>query len=112
MGLYVMEINSIVGAQQYDEKRFTKIDIIKTRKSVAFMLNFLPGQEMREHNHPERELYLYVLIGNGQFLIDGEKVHVKTGDVIYCQADEKIGFINTSDENVSIYVTMTKMEPT
>lgn len=107
----MMEIKSILDAQKYNEERFTKIDIIKTRHSVAFMLNFLPGQEMKQHNHPNRELYLLVLTGTGQLLIDDAKVNVKEEDIIYCNSDEQLGFINISDQNVSIYVTMTKVDP-
>lgn len=104
-----MEINNSKDAQQYDEKRFTKIDIIKTRQSVAFMLNFLPGQEMKQHAHPERELYLHVTHGTGKLLVDEKTIQVKQGDVIYCESEEEIGFLNTSEDKVSIYVTMTKL---
>ncbi|WP_068677319.1 cupin domain-containing protein [Oceanobacillus sp. Castelsardo] len=104
-----MEKQSITTAQQFDEKRFTKINIIKTTRSVAFMLNFLPGQHMKPHNHPDRELYLHVVEGNGTFSINGEDLEVKTGDVVLCGADEQIGFINTSEDRVSIYATMTKL---
>lgn len=104
-----MENSTITAAQQFDEKRFTKIDIVKTRRSVAFMLNFLPDQEMRPHNHPNRELYLLVMEGSGTFNIDGEKFEAKQGDVLLCNEDEQIGFVNTGGKNVSIYVTMTKL---
>lgn len=104
-----MEIQTIVTSQQFNEDRFTKIDIIKTKRSVAFMLNFLPGQEMKPHNHPNRELYLQVIKGSGTFSIDGKKVEVNHGDVVYCDEEEKIGFVNTGEDNVSIYVTMTKI---
>ena len=104
-----MEMKKLADAQQYSEERFTKIDIIKTRKSVAFTLNFLPGQEMRRHTHPNRELYLHVLEGTGTISIDDKEIVVKRGDVIFCEADEMIGFVNTSDDKVSIYATMTKM---
>lgn len=43
-------------AKKYDNNRFTKIDIIKNRRSTAFYLNFLPEQHMKPHAHPEREL--------------------------------------------------------
>ncbi|MEI3606278.1 cupin domain-containing protein [Pseudogracilibacillus sp. SE30717A] len=105
-----MEIQSIAAAQQFNENRFTKIDMIKTKSSVVFMLNFLPGQQMKPHNHPNRELYLHVLEGEGTLLIDNEEIVVKQGELIYCNAEEKIGFINTSETNVSIYATMNKME--
>lgn len=104
-----MERQTISFAQQFDEERFTKIDIIKRRNSSAFLLNFLPGQHMRPHNHPNRELYLYVFEGSGTLLIDGEEIEVTVGDVFYCDPDEQIGFTNTSDQNVSIFSTMTKI---
>lgn len=105
-----MEIESIATAQQFDEKRFTKINMIRTRHSMAFMLNFLPDQEMRPHNHPDRELYLHVLKGSGVLSIDDKEINIKEGDVIFCEAEEKIGFVNTSGEKVSIYATMSKIK--
>lgn len=104
-----MEIKKIAEAKQFNEERFTKIDMIKTRRSVAFVLNFLPGQEMRPHTHPDRELYLHVIEGEGTLSIDGREIEVNEGDVIYCEADEEIGFVNTSERKVSIYATMMKL---
>lgn len=104
-----MELKKVADAQQFNEDRFTKIDLMKTRQSVAFVLNFLPGQDMRPHTHPDRELYLHVLEGNGTLSIDGKEMEVTEGDVIFCEADEEIGFVNTSEKKVSIYATMTKL---
>lgn len=99
----------IKDAMQFNEERFTKVNIIRNSRSMAFLLNFLPGQVMKSHNHPDRELYLHVIEGNGMFLIDDEELTVEKGDVIYCGADEQIGFTNTSEDKVSIFATMTKM---
>lgn len=104
-----MKIQSITKAQQFNPERFTKIDIIKNRRSSAFLLNFLPEQQMKSHNHPNRELYLQVIEGSGLLLIDGEELEVAKGDVLYCDPEEQIGFINTSENNVSIYAVMTKI---
>lgn len=104
-----MEKYRITEAQQFNEERFTKINIIRNKRSVAFLLNFLPGQVMKSHNHPNRELYLHVIEGNGVFLVDGEELPVDKGDVIYCGEEEQIGFTNTGEENVSIFATMTKL---
>lgn len=104
-----MEQISIQRAQQFKEERFTKVDMIKKEKSVVFMLNFLPGQIMKAHHHPNKELYLFIVEGNGTFSFDGEEVPVKQGDLLHCHAEEKLGFVNTSDERVSIYATMTKL---
>jgi len=104
-----MEFATIEQAKQFNEERFTKIDMIKNRRSVAFLLNFLPGQHMKSHSHPGRELYLHVIDGIGTIIIDGEEKIVAKGDVIFCESDEMIGFTNTSDEKVSIYAMMTKI---
>jgi len=104
-----VEFAKIEQAKQFNEERFTKIDMHKTRRSVAFLLNFLPGQHMKSHSHPQRELYLLVLDGTGTIIIDGEEKVVSEGDVIFCESDEMIGFTNTGDEKVTIYATMTKI---
>lgn len=104
-----MEHQSITKGFQFNEERFTKVDVIKNKRSVAFVLNFLPGQHMKPHNHPNRELFLHVLDGSGVFTIDGEELKVSKGDVIYCDPEEQIGFTNKGNQNVSIYATMTKI---
>src|SRR5690625_6707010 len=97
-------------AKQFDENRFTKIDIVKIRRSSAFFLNFLPEQHMKPHAHPGRELYLHVMEGKGTLFIDDKEVEISAHDVIQCNQEEKIGFTNTGTEPVTIYGVMTKIE--
>lgn len=104
-----VKVHSIHSAQQFSEERFTKIDMIKSRRSVVFLLNFLPNQHMKPHSHPGRELYLHVLEGRGTFFIDGDEVKVSAGHIIYCNPEQQLGFTNTGDENVSIYAVMSKI---
>lgn len=109
IGVISVEKYLVSEAQQFDEERFTKVNIIKNKRSTAFLLNFLPGQHMKPHNHPEQELYLYVIEGSGVFTFDGKELEVEKGDVLYCSEKEQIGFTNTSEGKTSIYCTMTKM---
>jgi quercetin dioxygenase-like cupin family protein len=104
-----MEKSKIQDAQKFDETLFTKVNLYKNRHSSAFLLNFLPGQEMRSHNHPQRELYLHVLEGSGTLFIDKEEIPVEPGDVLFCGKEEQIGFTNGEDEKTSIFCTMTKL---
>src|SRR5699024_3764861 len=108
--MYKVDNQSIAAAQQFNDERFTKIDIIKRRRSIAFVLNFIPGQHMKSYRHPSRELYLCVLEGNGTLSIDDKVLKTKKGDVFYCEPEEQIGFTNTGAEPVSIFATMTKIE--
>lgn len=108
-GVIVMIKSNISVAKEFNDERFTKIDIIKQRSSRTFLLNFLPGQIMKQHNHPDRELYLHVLEGTGTLHVDEEDIEIDLGDVIYCDPNEQIGFTNTSKDNVSIHASMTKI---
>lgn len=83
---------------QFHEKRFTKIDLIKTRYTNVFILNFLPNQKMRQHAHPGKDLSLHVLQGSGTLFTDDQKINVKVGDIIYCEAHEAVGFLNNDTE--------------
>src|SRR5699024_8122268 len=100
---------TISSAKQFSDERLTKVNVIKRKRSSIFLLNFLPGQHMTSHNHPNRELYMHVLEGNGTLLIDEKKVEVQQGDVIYCDPEEQIGFTNSSENKVTIYATLTKL---
>lgn len=103
-----MELNKLATYKQFSEERFTKVDFVKNHRSIGFVLNFLPGQEMKAHHHPGKDLFLYMLDGTGTITIDDEPTVLEVGDVLYCEAEEKVGFINTGEEKVSIYGTMTK----
>lgn len=94
---------------QFDEKRFTKIDLIKTKNTNVFMLNFLPNQEMKQHAHPGKDLSLHVLHGSGTLFIDDEKFDIKAGDIIYCEAHEEVGFINNETDKTSIYGVLSRV---
>ncbi len=83
--------------------------MIKNPRSQAFYLNFLPGQVMKSHAHPDKELYLHVIEGHGTLLVDEKEFHVGVNDVIQFSSEEKVGFINESDKPVTIYGVMTKL---
>ncbi|MEC5423178.1 cupin domain-containing protein [Virgibacillus sp. C22-A2] len=104
-----MEKKSIISAQTFDENKFTKTNVFKNETSTLFVLNFLPKQQLPAHYHPGHELYLHVLQGNGTFTIDEIAVEVTKDDVIHVTGDENLAFTNTGENNVSIYVTMSKL---
>src|SRR5690625_5019562 len=109
-GLRHMEKQQGTIAKQFDETRFTKIDIIKNKRSSAFYLNFLPEQHMKRHAHPGRELYLHVMKGMLTLFIDEKTVELVTGNVIYFDEEEKLVFTNTGSNPTAIHGVMTKVD--
>lgn len=104
-----MEKHSLQNYQEFSEERFTKRVIFKKGDSTAFVLNFMPGQELPSHTHPGTEVYIMTAHGKGFFTIDGQEVSVVGNDVIHCGGQEQLAFKNDGAANVSLYVVLNKI---
>jgi quercetin dioxygenase-like cupin family protein len=104
-----MEKNSVQAYQEFSEERFTKRIIYKKGETTAFVLNFMPGQQLPVHKHPGTEVYLYVVTGTGTFIIDGQETQVSEADLVHVGGDEELAFNNTGSEPVSLYVVLSKV---
>ena len=58
-----MEKNTLKSFMEYSEDKFTKRVIYKKGETTAFVLNFMPGQQLPAHKHPNTEVYLLVVTG-------------------------------------------------
>ncbi|WP_312475945.1 cupin domain-containing protein [Neobacillus sp.] len=104
-----MEKNSIKAFMEYSEERFTKRIIYKKGETTAFVLNFLPGQELPTHKHQGTEVYLYVVTGSGTIIINGTDTEASEADLIHVSSDEEMAFKNSGSEPVSLYVVLSKI---
>jgi quercetin dioxygenase-like cupin family protein len=104
-----MEKNSVKAYMEYSEEKFTKRIIYKKGETTAFVLNFLPGQQLPTHKHPGTEVYIYVVTGNGTIIIDGMESAVSEADLIYVNSEEEMSFNNSGNEPVSLYVVLSKI---
>ncbi|MGX6442427.1 cupin domain-containing protein [Neobacillus sp. K501] len=104
-----MEKQSLLAYQEYSEERFTKRVIYKKGETTAFVLNFLPGQQLPTHKHPGTEVYLFVVTGSGAFTVDGKEIVVSEGDLIHVGGEEEMAFNNNGTEPVSLYVVLSKV---
>jgi quercetin dioxygenase-like cupin family protein len=105
----MMEKQSLTAFQEYSEERFTKKVIYKKGETTAFVLNFLPGQQLPSHKHPGTEVYLYVVNGSGTFIIDRKELEVSEGDLVHVDGDEDMAFNNNGTDPVSLYVVLSKV---
>ena len=104
-----MEKNSVKAFQDYNEEKFTKKIIYKKGETTAFVLNFLPGQQLPAHKHSGSEVYLYVVNGSGTFVVDGTETEVTEADVMHVSDNEEMAFKNSGSEPVSLYVVLSKI---
>ena len=59
-------------------KSFKKID------STAFVLNFMPGQELPLHKHQGSDVFIMTIEDKGLFIIDGKEGAATKNDFIHC----------------------------
>ncbi len=104
-----MEKKELSLAQEYNDTQFTKRIIHKKGESVVFALNFMPGQELPKHQHPNTDVYILMLEGNGTMTVDGENSEVTKGDVVHCDGSEQFSYKNSGDVPCSLYVVLSKV---
>ena len=104
-----MDKNSVKAYMEYSEERFTKRIIYKKGETTAFVLNFLPGQQLPTHKHPGTEVYLFVVTGSGTIIIDGTETEVTEADIIHVSDQEELAFKNSGSEPISLYVVLSKI---
>ncbi|MEH7117930.1 cupin domain-containing protein [Neobacillus vireti] len=104
-----MEKNSLRTFMEYGEEKFTKRVIYKKGVTTAFVLNFLPGQQLPAHKHPGTEVYLLVVTGNGTMVIDGNDLEVAEGDILHVACEEEMAFRNSGSKPLSLYVVLSKI---
>ncbi|WP_240377312.1 cupin domain-containing protein [Bacillus piscicola] len=101
-----MEAQNLSQFQIFDEERLTKKDVFKEGKTKAFVLNFMPGQQLPTHNHPNTQVFITILEGNGICMINDVKHPISEKDVFHCNKDQMIGFENNSAGRLSVYVIL------
>lgn len=104
-----MDKISLGTLKAYNPESFTKRVVFKTDASVTFVLHFLPGQRLPEHRHPGSTLYLLVLEGTGELILDQNRIAVEAEDAVTCGGDVNFAFENTGSDPVRLYVTLTRL---
>lgn len=104
-----MEKLAITGLQDYQTEKFTKRIAFKKGDSVVFVLNFMPGQELPTHTHPNTDVFILALQGNGSITVDGVTSPLDQGEVLHLEGAEAFSYRNDGTEPASLYVVLTKV---
>ncbi|WP_048600830.1 cupin domain-containing protein [Rubeoparvulum massiliense] len=104
-----MNLHHVKEFMEYDETKLTKRIIFKEGASNTFLLNFMPGQELPPHKHPNSNVHLLVLTGEGTFRIDENEIKAKEWDALLCTAKQELSFVNDGEKEVSLYVVLSNI---
>ena len=101
-----MKIEKISEKILYKEEKFTKRVIFNENRVLNFILNFKPGQGVPPHNHEQSDLIIYVLVGQGEMVVDETPYKITQGDVIHCKGTEIFSLVNNGDKDMSCFVIL------
>lgn len=104
-----MERKQLEASREFSPEKFTKRVLFQKDESVAFVLNFMPGQALPPHKHPGSVVYLLVLEGEGTMTVDGVRTAVSKDDAVCCEGQEQFSFENTGSGPACLYVVLNKL---
>ena len=104
-----MEKKALSDSMVYQEERFTKKILFQKGDSVAFVLNFLPGQQLPSHTHPGAEVYIQALKGNGTIQVNESEYELFEGEIIHLSGEETFSYRNSGDHPSSLHVVLCKI---
>ncbi len=104
-----MEKKPLASVREFKEDKLTKRVLFQKGESVAFVLNFAPGQTLPPHKHPGSAVFLLVVEGAGTMTVDGVQSEVALNDAICVDGEEQFAFENTGTEPASLYVVLSKI---
>lgn len=104
-----MEKKSLQAVREFGEEKLTKRVLFQKGESVAFVLNFKPGQTLPPHKHPGSAVFVLVVEGAGTATVDGEQTEVVRDDSFCVDGNGQFSFENTGSEPARLYVVLSKI---
>lgn len=90
---------------------FTKRMLRESPQGLAFVLNFEPGQTLPAHNHSDSDVFLTVIAGEGQAVVDGSVQPMRAGTLLHCTGKETLSVENTGPSRLSLLVFLSPGNP-
>ena len=82
-------------------KRFMEQLLGKKAQNLVGMFVVAPPKgEAPYHYHSKRESILVLISGRGKELVEGKKIPVQAGDILFIPAKEKHGLVNDGDKEL------------
>lgn len=79
--------------------------LVTGKHTQVVIMSIPPGGEIGEEVHPDNDQILYLVKGEGEVRIDGERRAFRKHDLVLVEAGEKHNFINKGQEDMKIITT-------
>lgn len=73
------------------------------KQSQLVLMSLLPHEEIGMETHPSSDQILFIVAGEGEAIVSGEKTNIAKHSVIFVPANTAHNIVNTGDENMKLY---------
>jgi mannose-6-phosphate isomerase-like protein (cupin superfamily) len=78
--------------------------VLYTGKHLQLVLmSLLPGEDIGEETHDDRDRFFRIEKGKGEVLIDGKRSKIKSDDAVVVPAGARHNIVNTGEEPLRLY---------
>lgn len=86
----------------YDAKRMGKATLFRSPRLMAGLNAFEPGQEHTLHAHADTDKVYLVLEGSGDFLLEGNEIAMRAGEMLVAPAGVPHGIRNPGQQRLLV----------
>jgi quercetin dioxygenase-like cupin family protein len=94
--------------EQFDDKKFSRHEVLEGERSHALLLCLRPGQSVPAHRHEGYEILLHALHGQADVTLDGEQMTLRAGDFVLVDGANDFAPVNNGEGNFSMLITLVR----
>jgi len=92
--------------EKYEDETYARSVLFKGERTTSLLLCLKPGQSVPSHRHEGFEVVLHPLRGEADAVLDGERVKLRAGEVIFVDGANDFAPMNNGGENFSMLITL------
>jgi len=98
----------IAEVEKFEDEKFVRPVLFKGERTTTLLLCLKPGQAVPSHRHEGFELMLQPLGGEAEAVLDGERVTLRAGELVFVDGANDFAPANTGAENFSMLITLVR----
>jgi quercetin dioxygenase-like cupin family protein len=95
-------------AEKYEDEKYVRPVLFKGERTTTLLLCLKPGQAVPPHRHEGFEIVLQPLGGEAEAVLDGERVTLRAGELVFVDGANDFAPVNTGGENFSMLIMLVR----
>lgn len=99
---------NVEDVEQYEDEKYVRPVLFKGERTTTLLLCLKPGQAVPPHRHEGFEIVLQPLKGEAEAVLDGERMTLRAGELVFVDGANDFAPVNKGRENFSMLITLVR----